>query len=355
MPGYDTLQELRADTTNDEVELGAVEPYILNTSHLKFLENDTYHRYLKMHKVALGASGYRELEHIGESLEGQYMPRFVDAGAWSFAEIGLFDQTRTRSERFEFVERAESLWQTALNREMQLNRSVQYGSLIDEHDTPHRLAVTLAFAPLMKDLVKGDVTSSVRMDVLRDVVSIAHMTASDMTAAREGGSISEANGYLGLMHEINAYSALLYNDDPRYIPMPATARGDSGYYHREQTHDMSVINQHWGTVKKVLPIEIKASASLRDRKRYRALIIRGKMHLTPDGVDPRKTNDAFNRYVDGTANLKDTLIVERLSHDVRDMLRLYQRGGTYERVALGGLTRFYTTRDVAKTYPGLAV
>lgn len=352
--GYDTLQEIQQYATDEALDTARIDPYVIDPSHLKYLENEWYHHYLKMHKVTLGESGYRELCEIGEALEGAYMPRYIDTAAWSFAEVSIFDRTRTQEERLDLLARAEGLWITALEREVQLE-TTEYSAVFDEYDTPYRLATAIAFTPLIGSLIKGDITGEVRRKVLTDVATIAQSAAQDMTKAVDNRFRSQISTYSGLLHELNALSALLYNDDPRYIPFPATARADSGYYHRDQTHDISIINQHWGTVKKVLPVEIKASPSLRDKKRYKALVIRGKMHLTPDGVDPRKTTQAFYDYVNHTADLTEILTVERLSRDVRIMLSLYQKGGTPEGVAVGGLTRFYDTKSVAKMYPGLAV
>jgi hypothetical protein len=352
--GYDTLQEIQQYTTGEILDAEKIDPYVIDPSHLKYLENDWYHHYLKMHKVTLGQSGYEELYEIGEALEGAYMPRYIDAAAWSFAEVSIFDRTRTQEERRALLVRAEDLWVTALEREVQLE-TTEYSAVFDEVDTPYRIATAIAFTPLIGALINGDIASEVREKVLADVAAIAQNAANDMTRAVDNGFRSQISAYSGLLHESNALSALLYNDDPRYVPLPATARADSGYYHRGQTHDISIINQHWGTVKKVLPVEIKASPSRRDKKRYKALVIRGKMHLTPDGVDPRKTTQAFYNYSQGTADLSEVLVVERLSHDVRTMLSLYQKGGTPEGVATGGLTRFYDTKTVASVYPGLAI
>jgi len=354
LSGYATLQELQQYEPDQMLDNEQVMPYVENPSHLKYLENPDYHRYLKIHKVALGISGYRELRSIGAALENEYMPRYLDAAAWAYAEAAIFDSRQPINDRLELLVSAEGLWTTALEREIQLE-TTEYSAVFDEFDTSYRLATSLAFTPLMESIIRGDVTPEARQEVLFDITAIANDVSVQMGRCIQNGNKTEVNGYSGLLHELNALSALLHNDDPRYVPMPATARADSGYYHREQTHDISIINQHWGKVKKVLPVEIKASPSLRDRRRYRALVIRGKMHLTPDGVDPRKTTDIFYKHARSEANLTEVLTAERLSRDVQDMLRLYQKGGSPDRLALDSLTRFYDSQKVADVYPGLAI
>jgi len=347
-----TLDHVQNDWTDEVIDSAAVAPYLEDTSHRKYLENPAYNHYLKMHKVALGQSGYVELGAIADQLSTEYMPRFLDASAWAYAERGIFDQSQSVVDRIEFVSKADEIWQTALKRESTL-QTTEYSYFFDEYESPHRLALNIAFVPLMKSLVVGDVTDAIRQQTLRDVTHLAADAAGEMTRAFDAGVKSTGNQFSGLVHELNVLSALLYINDPRYLPLPATARADSGYYHRKQTHDISILNQHWGTVRKVIPLEVKASASRGDRRRYDALIIRGKMHLTPDGVDPRKTAEAFYNVAQGGSMIHEEIIAEQLSTDLREMLRLYQRGQAVEKLGTHSLTRFYDTKQVAESFPGL--
>lgn len=343
MNGHSSLSEKQQFEPEKGIVVAEVEPYIADTSHLKYLEQPAFHRYLKMHKITLGSSGYVELERIGLELEQEYMPRFLDSAAWAYAEIAMYDSSRDKIERLDLLARSHELWETALEREIQLS-SYEYSAVFEEPDSPYRVATSIAFAPLMNALVSGDVNAEVRANVLSDVSRIANDVSDQITKTIDCGYRAEANAYTGLLHELNALMALLYIDDPRYMPLPATARADTGYYHREQTHDITVINQHWGTVKKVLPVEIKASPSRRDRQRYNALIVRGKMHLTPDGVDPRKATRAFYDHAGGVATVEQMNQNDRLANGLRDMLRVYQKGGSPRLIALNSLTRFYDSK-----------
>lgn len=353
-PGFHALQESLHNQPEARLDEARLEPFVQNTSHKKYLENETYHRYLKMHKVAVNSSGARELYMIGEELSGEYMPQYKDAAAWAYAESGLLDTSASTVERIRRVSLAEQQWSEALDTESQL-QSTEYSALFTEPDTQYRLAIALAYAPLIKSVIVGNVTPGVRRQVLADTTLFSAEISEQISRYGSVGDREMVNGFIGLAHELNALMALLYLDDPRYVPFPSTARADSGYYHPQQTHDIMVINQHWGTIKKVIPMEIKARPSRRDRMRYKALLVRGKMHLTAEGVDPRMTSQSFHRYQQGEATLQDTIDIEKISTDLREMLRLYQKGVTPESLAVNSITRFYNSKELDQRYPEIAV
>lgn len=353
LPGFNALQSSLHTQPDYSLDVNQLAPYIENSTHKKYLENDAYNSYLKMHKVAVNASGAQELLKLGEALSVEYMPQLKDAAAWAFSESGLHDTSASAVERMRRVTAAEHLWEDALKTEAQIQSS-EYSAVFVEPDTQYRIALALAYTPLMKSIIVGNVTDSVREQVFNDTVLFAQAISQEVTRYSEVGDRTMANGYTDLAHELNALMALLYLDDPRYIPMPASARADSGYYHRNQTHDIMLINQHWGTIKKVLPIEIKARPSSRDRKRYKSLLVRGKMHLTADGVDPRLTAQSFSHYLNKEASLQDLVDIEKISTSLREMLRLYQKGVTPDSLAVNSLTRFYDSVDLNKIYPEIA-
>lgn len=321
---------------------------------LVHLQHPVFHRYLKMHKVALGPSGMQELVSIADDLSLEKLPRFLDAAGSAYAEAGLHNTSLSARERIALVLQAERQWQKA---------GIQWAYVSDhnipEHmvdaDEPFRYALNIAFAPLVKSIIVGNVTNRTMIEVMEDVTLIGERASEKLTDVIVAKKTEEIGDYVGLLHELNALTAQLYMQDPRYIPLPASARADTGYYHRSQTHDISIINHHWGDIRKVIPVEVKSKASLRDRQRYHALILRGKMHLTPNNVfDPRVTNAAYRRVLVGGASLKDHVIVEQLSTTVRELLRLYQQGTQPETIALRSLTKFYDTKEVARYYPELS-
>src|SRR5207245_1409084 len=81
---------------------------------------------------------------------------------------------------------------------------------------------------------------------------------------------------------------------PTWFAIPAMTRSDSGHHHRQQTHDLLVIRQRWGELQNITPVEIKSAANQRDLRRYKALLVRGKLHLSVDGLHkPEEMLDAI--------------------------------------------------------------
>ena len=351
LPGFDALQAAINETTAVPLDTEALAPFVAESAtHRTYLENEAFDRYLRMHKVVPGISGAQELFALGEALEHTQLPVHIDAAAWAYAESGLVDTSLTTVERVRRVAKAETLWEKALRTELTLEES-EYSDAFNEPSAAYRYALPLVFTPLIKSVIVGNVTKNIRQQALTDTVAFASAAAHEIDRYDEAGRTHERSMFNGLLHELNALTTLLSIDDPRYVPLPSTARADTGYYHPAQTHDIMIINHHWGTMRKVIPIEIKAKASARDRRRYQSLIIRGKMHLATESTDPRETAALFARVMSGEASSRDMVTAERIATDVRELLRLYQQGITPECLAVRSLTRFQQSASLARAHP----
>lgn len=334
-----------------EQHVQTVRPYFEQNGHLLYLQNKTYDRYLHMHKVMVGERGSEELLTIGDELSGEELPTYLDAAGWAYAEAGLASTESTTVERVARVAKAEALWQQSL--EYQTAMREYLGDIDTTEVEGYRTAVNLACAPLIKSIIIGNVQEEVLRSVLGNVAEIAQLSRKALDTAYEEGDTAAGAYHRGFLFEASALMALLYMDDPRYVPLPATARGDTGYYHREQTHDISIINQHWGEIRKVIPVEIKSKASQRDKRRYKALIIPGRVRLSAEGVDPRETVNAFYDIAQGSASMRQVASVEKIAAQLREMLRLYQKGASVGETAVRSVTRFHESSVVAEQYPEL--
>jgi hypothetical protein len=138
--------------------------------------------------------------------------------------------------------------------------------------------------------------------------------------------------------------------------LPSSTRAGSGYDYRDQTHDISVIHQRWGKIHRITPIEIKSAASLRDKQRYKALIVRGKMHLSVEGkYDPRETLNAFTAIYEGLSSPDDVRIADHASSTTHDLLVLYQKGDEIEDFKkIHSHTTFHNTTHVTQKYQELS-
>ena len=351
LPGYDAHQSVRLAPAADEQPFKqSREAYSRFRNHHEYLKDEAYDKYLRMHKVLVGESGAYELIEIGDVLAQSELPRYLDAAGWAYAEAGLALKSESTVGRVELVIAGESCWAEALQKE-QFLLDGQAPQDLFEDAASYRTAMNLAYAPLMKSIIIGNITDSTRERVFADTLAIAQTSALQLGFAAREDKMHAVSGHIGFIHEANTLLALLYLDDPRYVPLPSSARADTGYYHRHQTHDVAIINQHWGTIKKIIPLEVKARASAADRERSKALIVRGKMHLTVGGRNnPSETTEAFSNVYHGVADESDRCIVDHASSTVLDLLRLYQRGAKNAAGNVTSQTQFHDARYVAPYY-----
>ncbi len=342
LQGYDFLQQARGNRED------------MNT-YEGFSPNPHYSVYMNMPKVFVERKDSQELVTIAEGLKEEWLPDYLDAGGWAAAEASLVGDDMLTSERLSLLETAEDYWQRALTNQAVLNEKWDR-EYLSEDTKEFRLALNLAFTPLMKSIVIGNVTPQTRERTFADTLAIAQTSAVQLSLASKNREMEAVGDHLGLGHECNALLALLYVNDPNYVPIPSSYRAGSGYEHRTQTHDVTIINQHWGEIHRFYPAEIKAAASLRDRQRYKALIVRGKMHLTvPGKYDPLNTTDAFARCYEGSASMQDQRIVGHATSTIRDLLALYQKGDCPDEFkTIRTQTKFHKSDVVAQKYKELS-
>lgn len=337
MGGYDALQQVRSGVS--------AEPYSYDLT-----PNRAYDEYHRLHKALIPAEQVPRLEGIYKKLRQECLPDYLDVAAWSAAEVALIDEDRPTAARIELLEAAEISWQRALGIQEQINHDERLGYM-HEDVASYRIALSIAFVPLMKAIAVGDITAGVRERVFSDVLAIAQTAGLQRLLAERHGAIDTVGDMLGFEHECNAHLALLHMDDPRYVPLPSTARGGSGYDHHRETHDIMVVNQHWGSILKIVPVEVKSKASLNDLKRYEALIIRGKMHLSITGLfTPDHTRTAFAAHYEGIASRRESATVSQVTDTIKRLLQLYQRGER-QNMASDGRTRYHDTDALVREHP----
>ena len=354
LPGSDALKSAPLFNTHRPLPFRAMRRYIQRGAHRSYLENEAYDEYQLLDKTIVDDIGVNRLKAIASELEEQELPTYLDAAGWAYAEAGIASQSLSTVERVELIGKAESIWARGLVNGLAIGEHFGGEHQYQENEG-HRLALNLAFVPLMKSLAIGNVREETMAQTLRDVAEITRDSRESLALAVARGDESTALHHKGFLFEASALMALLYIGDPRYVPLPATARGDSGLYNPKQTHDILVINQHWGEIRKVIPVEVKSMASRSARKRYRALIVSGRLRLAvSDTTESSETAEAFYNVTKGSAATEELVAIEQLSTQLREMLRLYQRGVTAEGVATGGLTRFHDSKKAAMVYPELA-
>ena len=354
LPGSDALKSANLfEPSGHSLPVDVLE-YYKEFGHTKYLDTPAYNSYIRINKVIVGESGAEHLLDIGNALNTETLPTLLDAAGWAFAEVALAKTTASTTDRLKLVLKAEESWQRSLVYGEHIREKLAFDQQLGENEG-FRTALNLACAPLIKAVVVGNVRPSLIKQVLLDTSEIAHQSRIGLDQAYLNKDIETAAFHRGFLFELSALMALLYMEDPRYIPLPATARADSGYFHREQTHDISILNQHWGEIRKIIPVEIKSKASPNDKRRYKALIIPGKIRLSVGTASASDTVDAFYDVVHSNASAEQYSAIEQLSTQVREMLKFYQQGISAEGLAMNSLTKFHDSKKLGEYYPELKV
>lgn len=161
LPGYDALR--REQYFVDKTDAPTV---------YEFSPNRAYNLYHRIHKVYVGPSGAQFLSNIHDALKDEQLPEYLDVAGWAAAEVAIVDASPGVAAREGLLESAERCWSRALAAQEMFNRS-DAPDYFKEADVPYRLALNLAYVPLMKALVRGDVTEDVREQTFVDILAIA--------------------------------------------------------------------------------------------------------------------------------------------------------------------------------------
>ena len=279
LPGFDAFHD---DSRNNLYE-PEINPELLapGSAYRALLANASYAEYMKMHKVLVNHSGARHLIDIGGKLEEENHPEYLEAAGWAFAESALANDSMSTHARLDLLDRADANWKLALQAYDSMELT-EYAEKWRDDSRPFRLALNIAYTPIVRSIVLGDITDETRRKVLTDTLAIAQLAETHRTLADKCGYGKATCELYGFMHECNIMASFLLLDNPAYVPIPSTNRADNGLYHRKQTHDISLINQHFGEIRKLIPIEAKKENHIRNVRRYDAMLVT-RSDLSIDG------------------------------------------------------------------------
>jgi hypothetical protein len=318
-----------------------------------FRPNSAYEAYLRMHKVLVGPGTADFLIDTAETLKREELPRYLTVAGSAAVEAALVKPDRPTRQRMKLLDTAESCWQRALAGQIVLNTGEE--EHLFESAAPYRTALNLATLPLVRGLVVGDVTDKTCQAVLEDSLRVAQANIVRLELAAREDDIESLGEHIGFGYECNALLSLNRALSNSWFALPSLARADTGYHYSEQTHDLMVIRQKRGTIQNILPVEVKSSASLRDRNRFEALLVRGKMHLSVEGGHfPSVTLQAITATHEGTATKKQLAITQSVTNRFMRMLKDYYAGERKPVATTRTITSFHDKTLVIQNHPGLS-
>ena len=103
LPGSDALKTARLFKPNRPLPYRSMKRYLKEGAHRKYLENDSYDEYLRIHKVVVGESGASRLQGLASELETEELPTYLEAAGWAYAEAGLASHQLSTVERIKAV------------------------------------------------------------------------------------------------------------------------------------------------------------------------------------------------------------------------------------------------------------
>lgn len=318
---------------------------------VSFHPQPAYDEYLQLDKKLVDAEGVPELLRTYDALKDTTAPKYLDAAGWAIAEVSLMGQQYPKAQRLAGLECALNCWARAIEAQKVINTHGE--GAYAEVTRPLRSALAIATIPLLADMVEGDVRIATCRTVFEECLDIAKYNNELRHAAQARGDKVAMLEHEGFGHECNALLAINRRLTPSKFAIPAPARADSGHYMARQTHDLLVINQHWGSINKAIPIEVKGFGSKGDHRRYKALLLRGKIHLSPRRGVPEDTLEAFDAVYYNRGTFQQRKAAETVSDRVLNMIRDYCAGGVLAEVAVRHTTSFRDNRLLIKNHPGM--
>lgn len=315
-------------------------------------DNRAFNRYIAMHKVIVGSRGANQLLGLSAELVDTAAPHHLAAAGWAAAEAAVILGNEANQPGEQLIGIARDTWLRAIAHQRWINSKDDHP--LTDYAFAFRAATDLAFLPVLTELADGAVQKKTLRGVFEDVLRIAQLGGVQASLAYEAGDINAATELRGYGYEVNGILAYNRRRSGTWFSMPSSSRADSGVYHREQTHDLVVIHLDQGKIIDAVPIEMKSTASRRQRSRYHALLIRSKLHLAlPGRYHPQEVLDAITADYEGDASQQQTDLVTKVSDTIYDMVGHYLAGQPKERAPARSVTRFRDKAHVLSRYPGL--
>jgi len=272
-----------------------------------------------MHKRLVGPGTAGKLLRIYDDLvDAPLDTDYLSTAGWAAAEAALVAIDRTQEERLTFLESAADAWELAAEyheEKSDYQDDEKYGDAVR-----NRLELSRMFLPLMEGMIRGDVTKEIRGRLYDGLLTLAAENSVGLLEAQRSGK--DPGLLVGLGHELNAMLAVNRLHSPTLIATPAMARGDSGHFHPQQTHDMELLHLQWGEIRDVTTLEVKARPRGKHYRRYEAAVVNGRIHLfTKNGASPVDTVVLFLKEQNAQATPEEIEELEEMTDTLVHLAR----------------------------------
>jgi hypothetical protein len=308
---------------------------------------DELDRYFSMPKHFVGPETADELFSIYERLVNDPMPgaSYFLIGGSAAAESGLVGTHLSNEERHRRIQCAHRAWEYAQELSIR-NRYEKYESgewtkskLMMFSD---RVEAQLIYTNLFHDLVNGNVRPETIASTHVRLVRLGIKNLQMHQEAVQLGDAGAESGRRGLAGEIATPASITRLQSPSFFAIPGVIRSDDGTYHRQDTHDVLLVQQKWGIIRSAVPIEVKATGRgniSRMRKnrstRYQSAMVKGTIHLKmPSAQTPLHLAVYLGKELRGDATKQEIMELNDVTNMILDEARDYLQRTNMSRTAL---------------------
>ncbi len=108
---------------------------------------------------------------------------------------------------------------------------------VEQTTIKQRLVVKQLFNNVYKDIICGEITDQTVTELIDDLTDQLYKTYNNTDAVHSRGLAGEIHALLDLWHG--------YQDGSNnFVGIPSTVRGDSGFFRRDETHDIDILEQY---------------------------------------------------------------------------------------------------------------
>ena len=291
---------------------------------LPFRPHPSYDDYLRLEKTSIGHEAAEHLRRIGSELGQESLPRYLSAAGWAAAEAAIIAEQHPREWRHSRLAEAKSYWTQAEELQEQINNEGTRPHLL-YHSLPFRLRTDQAFLPLFGEMVDESISYGNLEELYVKLLQIGQHAAVRYHLSLQSGDDEARADFVGFLHEHNALLAIARLRSPTLLAVPSSARADNGHFFPEETHDAQLLHLSWGKILTQIPIEVKAAPSRAQRERYKAVLLRGKMHLTTRvSHSPIDTILSHTREYEGCASAEEVADLKEMTLSIDQLVRDYK-------------------------------
>ena len=252
---------------------------------MKFAQRGDLLRYYGMPKDFVGHQEADVLFGIYERLSQVDTYGYQFAAASAAAESGLMGAYLSPEERHYRIHCADEAWQAASRVFLEKHAAADWTESHLE-SVPDRVEMNRLFVPVYHDLVDENVREVTLARTHHRLIKLGLKNLRLHNHAEQTGDIPGFVMRRGLGYELGTIMTITRLNCPSFFAIPASARADHGAFFSDETHDVRLIRQSWGTIEECIPYEVKPNDGL-TRDRYRSAFVRGRVELMmPSATQP---------------------------------------------------------------------